>query len=122
MKKLFLFAFILFSCSSDGINDPAVNESYRLELKNSFDEMQLTQINSTDFVLNVTSGNQIFTIDNLPNGSNNVSVTLNFSCMNKQDSRVVNANLNKGQTTVVELTKYHRTAGGCIPTFVVSYQ
>ena len=65
MKKLFLFAFILFSCSSDGINDPAVNESYRLELKNSFDEMQLTQINSTDFVLNVTSGNQIFTIDNL---------------------------------------------------------
>ena len=119
MKKLlFLFAFILFSCS--GSSDET---SYTLTLKNSYDELVFTQVAMNGYIFTPNSSDvQTFNLNNGMQSMSSVKVDINFECMSRTNQSVVLVNFYEGQTTIIETNNINKTSLGCTPQYTVTYE
>ena len=121
MKKLlFLFAFILFSCSDDNL--PA-EDFYTLTIKNSYDELVFTQVAMPGYIFTPNSSDvQTFTLKNGMPSMSSVKVDINFECMSRTNQSVVLVNFYEGQTTIIETININKTSLGCTPQYTVTYE
>ena len=111
MKKLIiLLLFIpLVSCNSE--NDI----SYSIKVSNpSANQLNFTQLSLPGYNFNIGSDEQTFTLNNgMPDGLNNINVTISYNCMSKDRSKSIQVNFYEDQKTIIEVTKVIHTSNGC---------
>ena len=118
---LILSMFFLLSCGED---DEVIIPSYTLELRYTDESIirRLTfiQISLPNYVLDVTSQNQTFTLDKWMPKIEDVTVTLTFSCE-------IDTNLYSGDVLVnfyedKKTVLYVQSVASCNPDVVVLYE
>ena len=112
MKKLILlllFIPLVFSCNSE--NDI----SYSIKVSNpTANQLNFTQLSLPGYNFNIDSDEQTFTLNNgMPDGLNNINVTISYNCMSKDSSKSIQVNFYEGQTTIIEVTNVIHTSNGC---------
>ena len=121
MKYLFILSFFLFSCS---LILPEPLPSYTLELRytdeSTTPRLTFIQISLINYVLDVTSQNQTFTLDIGFLKIDDVRVTLTFSCEvgNNLYNEDVIVNFYEDSKTVLEISR----VVVCNPDIVVLYE
>ena len=114
MKKLIillLFIPLVFSCSST--DDPLT--IYSIKVSNpTANQLNFTQLSLPGYNFNIDSDEQTFTLNNgMPDGLNNINVTISYNCMSKDSSKSIQVNFYEGQTTIIEVTNVIHTSNGC---------
>ncbi|MDG2342150.1 MAG: hypothetical protein P8L24_03685 [Cytophagales bacterium] len=121
MRYLLILSFFLFSCS---LILPEPLPSYTLELrytdKSTTPRLTFIQISLINYVLDVTSQNQTFTLDIGLLKIEDVTVTLTFSCE-------IDTNLYSGDVLVnfyedKKTVLYVQSVASCNPDVVVLYE
>jgi len=107
----------LFACSGD---EEEIIPTYTLELRYSGDELTFFEISLPNYVLDVTSQNQTFTLDKWMPKIEDVTVTLTFSCE-------IDTNLYSGDVLVnfyedKKTVLYVQSVASCNPDVVVLYE